>query len=212
MAKFITTALFALLPLCCMTLPVYSNTLSITLLDQHNQPLSDAVVEIVHEITPPASQGVTASVAQQGLLFTPFVSAVQRGSLVEFPNKDKTRHHVYSFSDAKTFEIQLYSGKPEQPVLFDNAGIVVLGCNIHDYMQAYIYVGYSPLLAVTGADGKATFADLPAGKLQIKAWHPWQLQSFTAQHLSINASAGLQYQLPVADNAKPTAPKRGFGG
>ena len=212
MAKFITTALSALLQLCCMSLPVYSNTLSITLLDQHNRPLSDAVVEIVHEIAPPDSQGVTASVAQQGLLFTPFVSAVQRGSLVEFPNKDKTRHHVYSFSDAKTFEIQLYSGKPEQPVLFDNAGIVVLGCNIHDYMQAYIYVGNSPLLAVTGANGTVTFANLPAGKLEIKIWHPWQLQPVATQYLSLTASTAQQYQLPVADNAKPAAPKRGFGG
>lgn len=211
MAKFITTVLFALLLLCCISLPVYSNTLSITLIDQHNRPLSDAVVEIVHKHAPSDSQGVTASVAQQGLLFTPFVSAVQRGSLVEFPNKDKTRHHVYSFSDAKTFEIQLYSGKPEQPVLFDKAGVVVLGCNIHDYMQAYIYVGTSPILTVTGADGAAVFSNLPAGEIEIKLWHPWQLQPVASHTLSINADTRLQYPLAVADNNKPTAPKRGFG-
>lgn len=211
MAKCFATALFALLLLCCINLPVYSNTLSISLLDQHNRPLSDAVVEIVPENVPPDTQRRTASVAQQGLLFTPFVSAIQRGSLVEFPNKDKTRHHVYSFSAAKTFEIQLYSGKPEQPVLFDKAGLVVLGCNIHDYMQAYIYVGDSPLLAVTGTDGTATFSNLPAGKLEIKLWHPWQLQPLAGQIISINSNSSLQYQLPVADNSKPTAPKRGFG-
>ncbi len=209
--KIYRDAIFYPAMLCCINLPLYGNTLQIILLDQHNRPLSDAVVEIVPHQALPDTAPPMLSVAQQGLMFTPFVSAVPRGGLVEFPNKDKTRHHVYSFSDAKTFEIELYVGKPEQPVLFDSAGIVVLGCNIHDYMQAYIYVGDSPLLAVTNAAGQAQLSALPSGQFDIKLWHPWQLQPYASQTFSMNADTTLTYQLAVADNSKPTAPKRGFG-
>ena len=69
------------------------------------------------------------------------------------PNRDNIRHHVYSFSPAKRFELPLYAGVPTQPVLFDKAGVVVLGCNIHDWMIGYIYVSDSPWFGKTGADG-----------------------------------------------------------
>ncbi len=211
MAHFGASALFATIILGCSSSGAYSNTFSALITDQQNRPLTDAVVELIsHKPLSDTAQPV-ASVAQQGLMFTPFVTAVTRGSLVDFPNKDKTRHHVYSFSAAKSFEIQLYSGKPEQPILFDQVGIVALGCNIHDYMQAYIYVGESQLLAVTGSNGLAEFNQLPAGDYQLKVWHPWQLQAFVEQTLALGSITQLQFQLPVADNVKPSAPKRGFG-
>ena len=212
MASFSASAMFALLLLCCFCATVQANSLRLLVVDQQQRPLADAVIELTPQQAIPYTEPPQASVAQQGLLFTPFVSAVRRGSRVDFPNQDKTRHHVYSFSAAKTFEIELYSGKPEQPVLFDKAGIVALGCNIHDYMQAYIYIGESPFLAVTNAEGKVHFNQLPAGQFSVNIWHPWQLHPFTLQPLELQHDTELQYQLPVADNTKPRAPKRGFGG
>ena len=97
---------------------------------------------------------------------------VRVGTTVNFPNKDNIRHHVYSFSPPKKFELPLYTRKPAAPVLFDKAGVVVLGCNIHDWMIAYVYVSESAYFAKTGADGKATLSDLPAGKNTLRAWHP----------------------------------------
>jgi hypothetical protein len=94
------------------------------------------------------------------------------GSTVAFPNRDSVRHHVYSFSPAKRFELPLYAGVPAQPVLFDKPGVVVLGCNIHDWMIGYIYVSESPWFAKTGADGKALLADLPARAYTVRVWHP----------------------------------------
>ena len=98
--------------------------------------------------------------------FVPKVQAVLVGTPVTFPNNDNVRHQVYSFSPAKRFELPLYAGVPAQPIVFDKPGVVVLGCNIHDWMVGYIYVSESPYFAKTGKDGKAVLADLPPRSLR----------------------------------------------
>lgn len=177
--------------------------------DQQGKPLADAVVELYDPKSAVKTEGI-AEVAQQDLTFRPFVSAVQVGSQVDFPNQDKTRHHVYSFSPAKSFELKLYAGKPEAPLLFDKTGIVALGCNIHDYMQAYIYVGESAYLAVSGDDGIARFNDVPEASYQLKLWHPWQDAEVAAQQVQLPLTA-LSLKLAVTRQQKPSRPKKGFG-
>jgi plastocyanin len=109
---------------------------------------------------------------QQHKQFVPYVTAVQVGTAILFPNKDNIRHHVYSLSPAKKFELPLYTGIPAAPVLFDKEGFVTLGCNIHDWMIAYVAVLPTPYSKVTGNDGFARLADLPAGKYTVEAWQP----------------------------------------
>jgi hypothetical protein len=100
------------------------------------------------------------------------VSAVQVGTSVLFPNKDNIRHHVYSFSPAKKFELPLYAGVPAEPVVFDKEGFVTLGCNIHDWMIAYIAVVPTPYFQVTGKEGQVTLKNLPAGPYMVEVWQP----------------------------------------
>ena len=101
----------------------------------------------------------------------PAVSVVPVGSAVDFPNRDTVRHHVYSFSPAKPFELKLYTGKPANPVVFDRAGIAVLGCNIHDHMAAWVVVVETPYFAQSSAAGRATLDDVPAGSYRLRVWH-----------------------------------------
>jgi hypothetical protein len=103
--------------------------------------------------------------------FVPYLTALRLGTHVGFPNHDQIRHHVYSFSEAKTFEIPLYKGMPPERVVFDKPGEVVLGCNIHDWMRAYVFVSDTPYFAVTGEDGAARL-DLPPGDYAVEVWHP----------------------------------------
>ncbi len=105
--------------------------------------------------------------------FTPSVTVVPIGSPVFFPNSDDIRHHVYSFSPAKTFELPPYAGKRSEPLVFDKPGVVALGCNIHDWMVAYIYVADTPYYAKTGKDGRARLENLQPGKYNLFVWHPW---------------------------------------
>jgi hypothetical protein len=91
---------------------------------------------------------------------------------VTFPNFDTVRHHVYSFSAAKTFELKLYAGVPNAPVTFDKPGVAVLGCNIHDRMAAWVVVADTPWSARSDADGRARIEALPAGSYKLSVWHP----------------------------------------
>ena len=144
--------------------------LNIDVLDTTGSPIENAVVyaEPDNKSSIPAANAI---IEQRGKQFNPLVSVVQAGTDVTFPNFDSVRHHVYSFSPAKTFELKLYTGVPTSPIKFDKAGTVVLGCNIHDYMVAFIHVVDTPYFAKTNKLGKAVLRDLPNGNYTLKAWH-----------------------------------------
>jgi plastocyanin len=164
----------ALVSLGLLAAPARGAQLAASVTDQDGNPLADAVVVAVpaQGSAPLAAPAAREIVDQIGEEFVPRVKPILVGTPVFFPNKDNIRHQVYSFSPAKQFELPLYAGTPAKPVVFDKPGIVVLGCNIHDWMIGYIYVSESPYFAKTGADGKAALADLPAGGYRVRAWHP----------------------------------------
>ena len=102
----------------------------------------------------------------------PHVLVVQTGTEVTFPNSDSVSHHVYSFSPTKAFELPLYKGDLYPPVVFDKAGIVVVGCNIHDSMLGYIRVVDTPHFAVTNEQGVALIDGIPSGDYGVEVWTP----------------------------------------
>ena len=124
-----------------------------------------------------------------------------------FPNKDDVRHHVYSFSPAKRFELPLYAGTPAAPVVFDRPGIVAIGCNIHDWMLGYLYVAETPYLARTGADGRARLENLPAGRYVVRVWHPRMegTEEATARTVSLErpGAVELAWQLVLKPSVRP---------
>lgn len=145
--------------------------LSVTILDASGSPLANAVVSIeVAGGKPTAAPGTQAEMGQRDRSFVPSLLVVQTGTAVSFPNFDTIRHHIYSFSSTKPFEIKLYSGTPAAPVVFDKAGTAILGCNIHDRMAAFIHVVNTPHFATSSKAGVATL-DVPAGDHTLQVWH-----------------------------------------
>jgi len=149
---------------------VVAGSLEITVKDDKGSPLSDAVVYATGGTAAPPRK--TAVIDQRDKQFVPYVTALQAGTAVMFPNSDNIRHHVYSFSPAKKFELPLYSGVPAESVVFDKVGFVTLGCNIHDWMVAYVAVLPTPYFQLTGNDGRAVLKDLAPGHYILQAWHP----------------------------------------
>jgi plastocyanin len=140
--------------------------------DGGGRPLGDAVVYVLpHGERSTAAAGTSAQIAQRGKQFEPRTTVVQTGTAVHFPNFDTVRHHVYSFSPVRKFEIKLYAGTPASPVVFDKPGTAVLGCNIHDRMSAWVHVVDTPLFARTDTAGQVTL-DVPEGDHVLRAWHP----------------------------------------
>ena len=155
--------------------PLAAVPLSVRVVDAAGRPVRDAVVALY-----PAGSAARAPrptgrymVSQKDLQFHPFLTIVPVGAAVSFPNLDPTKHHVYSFSPAKRFELKLFAKDQSRTVHFDKAGVVALGCNIHDQMSAFIVVTDSVWTARTNAQGMATFADAPNAPGRVTAWHPY---------------------------------------
>ncbi|MGH7936162.1 MAG: methylamine utilization protein, partial [Chthoniobacterales bacterium] len=130
-----------------------AGALDVTVKDAGGSGVPDAVVYAKRNGAKPAHAPNRAVIDQQNKQFIPYVTAVEVGTAITFPNKDNIRHHVYSLSPAKKFELPLYAGIPAAPVIFDKEGFVTLGCNIHDAMIAYVAVLPTPFFQVTGSEG-----------------------------------------------------------
>jgi plastocyanin len=204
------TAAVRIATLACLVLPATAPAaeLNAMIYGANGKPLPNAVVILVPEDrpVPPPSTAVEA-VDQIDKEFVPYVKAVRAGSYVKFPNKDNIRHHVYSFSKARPFELPLYTGTPAQPVLFDKPGVVKLGCNIHDWMIAYVYVADTPYFGKSGADGRVDLDPLPAGHYRARVWHPRmdgaEEATATAVELKDTAPASVQWTLKLNAEFRP---------
>src|ERR1700719_211254 len=168
--RFVVTAPLLLI---CATF-AHAAKVHVLVTDHKGKGVPDAVVLAIPadprsalHARPPAD-----AVDQVDKQFVPYVKPIFVGSTVRFPNSDKIRHQVYSFSPAKKFELPLYAGADAQPVVFDKPGVVVLGCNIHDWMIGYIYVSESPYFEKTEKDGHATLTELPLRGYVVRLWHP----------------------------------------
>jgi plastocyanin len=162
------------LALACMVLmsPAWGAVLTVTVLSPDGHPLRGMVVTAypntgVSHSAPP----VEAVMDQVNRAFEPDLLVIPVNSTVTFPNSDTVSHQIYSFSPAKRFQLPLYRGKPYRPTLFDQAGLVTLGCNIHDEMVAYVVVTDAPFFGRTTANG-AWSAEVPNGSYRISIWHP----------------------------------------
>ncbi len=170
------SAVLAGLLMSAMAVTANAYELSVTVtLDGSTEPVANAVVSVDsgRQGTP-----VSAEIYQKDRAFHPHVLVVPVGSSVDFPNRDNTQHHVYSFSPAKTFNIELYADRPAAPIVFDKPGIVELGCNIHDHMQGFVVVTDTAATSQTDASGQVTLSIESPGtegspeKVTVEIWHP----------------------------------------
>ena len=177
---------------------------SVKFVDQNNQPVRDVVILGARQSLP--QQSKTFVMDQVNKSFQPHVLVVPTGSSVEFPNSDDIRHHVYSFSKTKPFELKLYAGKPEAPIDFNVPGIVVLGCNIHDTMVGYIVVRDSTEWAQSNNQGIANLDRFTDTNQPIRIWHPQQenAQQFLLMELPSSESTNYRGEALIKLTLKPT--------
>ncbi|HEY6214930.1 MAG TPA: methylamine utilization protein [Vicinamibacterales bacterium] len=147
-------------------------TITVDVRDARGGAVADAVVYAVPEGRELPLVKKSAIMDQKNRTFVPHVLPVQTGTAVRFPNSDDIRHQVYSFSSVKQFQIPLYKGTPANPVVFDRAGVVTLGCSIHDRMSAYIVIVDTPYFATTKKNGRAELEAVNAGKYALRVWYP----------------------------------------
>lgn len=164
------------------------------------QPVSNAVV--IAESVP--AKPVTTDIVQKNRAFHPRILVVPVGSEVHFPNRDNTQHHVYSFSPAKTFDIELYADQPRAPIVFDKAGVVELGCNIHDHMQGFVIVTEHGTSGLTDSRGLVTLDLATEAPVTLHVWHS-RLPDNTRM-VSMNPDNTGEISLELHPEARATTP------
>lgn len=191
--------------------PARADSITLKIVDQQQQAVSNAVIEV---LSSPESVGQADSINvidQINKMFVPEQLVIQQGQAVDFPNSDNIRHHVYSFSEAKTFELKLYADKPEKPIQFEKPGVVVVGCNIHDSMIGYIYIAQHQTVMTSSDQGHAKFNSTVQNP-RISVWHPYTTdgaesrQYFEIDQLEQNANGEHIVRLDIA----PPPPRESF--
>lgn len=179
--------------LACASHAAAPTVFALTVKDANGVPVRDAVVTVypaggASGLAPGAFGPLR--MAQQNLTFAPDTLVVPVGGEVGFPNRDKVRHHVYSFSKAARFELKLYGREESRSQKFMIAGSVALGCNIHDQMKGYLKVVDTPFAAKTDEYGNVRLAGLPAGEVSVRVWHPLHRAKDNESRYSIPIAAG----------------------
>jgi plastocyanin len=182
----------------------HAASINVSVLDRDNRGVGDVVVTATPRdaaAAPPAS-APRAVMDQVDRQFVPAVLVVRVGTQVAFPNSDTVAHQVYSFSPAKRFQLALYRGHAHPPLLFDKPELVVLGCNIHDNMLAYILVTPAPYFGTTDASGRLELEGMPAGEYQIELWNP----RFNEPEATLTRSIRISDTEPLAIPLRLTRP------
>lgn len=149
--------------------------LMVSVRDTGGRPVRDAVVTVRPDAGVPRGPirfSWPLRIVQRDIQFQPYVLIAPVGATVSFPNLDRVRHHIYSFSRGNRFEIELFGQDQTRTHAFSTVGTAALGCNIHDQMLAYVRVVDTPWAGKTDATGDVTIAGVPAGPARLMVWHP----------------------------------------
>lgn len=189
----------------------FAGDLVMTVRDGAGKPVANAVVTVHPAAGVPGGPirfPWTYTVAQANIQFDPFVLVVPVNAVVGFPNKDKVRHHVYSFSAGNKFELKLFGKDESRSVTFKAIGVAAIGCNIHDQMVGFIKVVDTPFAVKTDGAGVATIRGVPAGAATVRVWHPWLRapKNEVARKISFAASGVVRDQVAVELRAPAHGP------
>lgn len=155
--------------------PAQAGTVAVRVVDATGQPVPDAVVTIHPAAGIPAGPirfPWANTMVQKNIAFNPGTLIVPVGATVAFPNQDRVRHHVYSFSKPAKFELKLFGQDQSRTYTFTTPGTVALGCNIHDAMSGFVRVVDTPFANKTAATGDARIANVTGGRAVLTIWHP----------------------------------------
>jgi len=177
--------------------------ISILVTDNQGNPVQNAVVQLIGESAVNNKEQTSKKIDQRNSQFDPHIVAVTQGSKVSFTNYDSINHHVYSSSKIKSFEMKVLHNNESAPVVFDKPGVVMLGCNIHDWMLSYVFVSESPYHGTTDQAGYAKFDAPKAENYQIKVWHPRLNADSLKRSETVNVRGELEHTYLIKEELLP---------
>jgi plastocyanin len=138
-------------------------------------------------------------------VYVPGNIVIRKGDTLNFVNKDKIQHNVFSSSGENAFDLGTFGGGLQREVKLNEEGIVKVYCNIHPNMATYVAVDDEGMSKVLEDDqGSFEFETLPAGEYELSLW---SIRGKQTQSLTI--SEGQTTRLNIRfDTSDYQAPKR----
>lgn len=143
--------------------------------------LADGIVQIkgVTHGKPWSSDFAEAKMFQVECSFQPYMQVIPPGANLYIINLDPILHNVHAYEVHGNTKRSIFNfSQPRAgqenwvPLNLRRGNQVMVTCNAHNWMGAWIYVSSSPYLSVTKKDGRFDIPDLPPGTYTLSAWHP----------------------------------------
>lgn len=140
-----------------------------------------------------------AVVDQKGLMFTPHLLVVQKGTSVDFRNEDSVEHNVFwpSISGNKSLghNMGTWPRGQQRSFQFNTTGIVPLLCNVHPDMLGYVVVSPTPYFAITDKTGAFKIDNVPNGTYKLTAWNERDKMRTTTVPVTVSGDASVNVAL-----------------
>lgn len=128
------------------------------------------------EAAPEKAKQPAVVIDQKGYSFQPRLVAVHQGEVVRFTNHDSANHNVHAFAADPANQFNVFTsadGKYDHRFVANAKGRpVVIGCDIHAWMRAWVFVFNHPQFATTNLDGMYSIEDVPPGRYLLCARQP----------------------------------------
>jgi plastocyanin len=118
---------------------------------------------------PPPEKHITLD--QKNLVFIPRVLPILKGTTVDFLNSDDVQHNVFAPGKVEKFNLGTWGLGGVKDYTFNKPGELVVLCNVHSEMVAYIIILENPYFTQTDKDGNFRMENIPPGTYQLKTWH-----------------------------------------
>ena len=142
------------------------------------------LLDDIHEGKPWPKTAVSVLLNQKGCRFLPPLQIVRNGTKVTVRNSDPNVLHNVNVKES----IDLSSDRTVSKMLFNfaqpvqgdikkvlkapDSPFLVVGCDIHNWMVAYMLAPEHPYAAIVDEHGNFRIDDVPPGTYSLTAWHP----------------------------------------
>ncbi|RMG16556.1 MAG: TonB-dependent receptor [Deltaproteobacteria bacterium] len=164
--------------------------------------LQNVVVYISSEL--PAKPGTgEVEIHQNGCLYRPRVQCASAGQTIKIVNGDETMHNVHAYlGEGKAKTLFNQAQVPHGPAITKStkkAGeLWHFTCDVHPWMEGFIFVANNGYCAVTGEDGKFTIEGLAPGEYELTFWH----EKYGTKTQKVTVPADKDAEVTVAYAAK----------
>ena len=148
--------------------------------------LVNAVVSITDIKKGKKMEPIKVTLDQNGCEYKPHVAAIPAGSTVEILNPDGILHNVHSYSKVNTaFNVAQPKFKKSVTQKIDKPEIINVKCDVHGWMNAWLFVSETPYFSLTDNSGGFKLTDVPAGTYNVEVWH--ETLGKTSQKVTVKA-------------------------